>query len=123
VVKLIFALRRREGMSPEEFRAYWREQHGPLVARHADALGIRRYVQMHRTETPLDAAVAAERGIDTEPYDGAAELWWDSVDDIVGALQSAEGQEAAAALVEDERRFIDLPASTLWLGEEHVVVP
>jgi uncharacterized protein (TIGR02118 family) len=122
MIKLTFALRRREGMSLEDFQAYWHEQHGPLVARHADVLRIRRYVQGHRRETPLDAALAESREIEVEPYDGTAELWWDSVEDIAAVLETEEGQAAAAALLEDERRFIDLPRSSLWLGEEHVVV-
>ena len=33
-----------------------------------------------------------------------------------------EGREAALALLEDERRFIDLEESPLWLGHEETVV-
>jgi uncharacterized protein (TIGR02118 family) len=122
MIKLVFCVRRREGMDLEEFQRYWRETHGPLVARNAQALRIRRYVQVHRRETPIDGPAREERGIAVEPYDGAAELWWDGVEDIAAALETEEGRRAAAELVEDERRFIDLPRSSLWLGEEHVVV-
>ena len=122
MIKLTFALRRRKGMQLDEFQTYWREQHGPLVARHADALRIRRYVQVHRRETALDPSIREGRGIVDEPYDGQAELWWDSLDDIAATLATPEGQRAATELLEDERRFIDLPRCSLWLGEEHVVV-
>jgi uncharacterized protein (TIGR02118 family) len=122
MIKLVFTLRRRDGMTREEFQRYWREHHAPLVKRHADTLRIRRYVQTHARETGLDEALATSRGGEPGVYDGVAELWWDSLEDLVAAYSTEAGQAAAAELVEDEQRFIDLPRSPLWLGEEHVVV-
>jgi uncharacterized protein (TIGR02118 family) len=122
MIKLVFTLRRRDGMTREEFQRYWREDHAPLVKRHADTLRIRRYVQTHARETGLDEALATSRGGEPGFYDGVAELWWDSFEDLVAAYSTEAGQAAAAELLEDEQRFIDLPRSPLWLGEEHVVV-
>jgi uncharacterized protein (TIGR02118 family) len=122
LIKLVFTIRRREGMTREEFQRYWREQHAPLVERHAEALRIRRYVQTHARETALDEALASSRGAEPGSYDGVAELWWDSIQDIVEVGATEEGQLATQALLEDERRFIDLPSSAIWLGEENVVV-
>ena len=51
MIKLVFALRHRPELSLEDFQAYWRERHAPLVARHAADLGIRRYVQAHARHT------------------------------------------------------------------------
>jgi hypothetical protein len=51
-----------------------------------------------------------------------AELWWDSLEDLIAGYSSEPGQAAGVELLEDERRFIDLPNSPLWLGEENVVV-
>jgi hypothetical protein len=45
MIKLVFTLRRRDGMTREDFHRYWREEHAPLVQRHAEILHIRRYVQ------------------------------------------------------------------------------
>ncbi len=64
MIKLVFTLRRREDMTREEFQRYWREQHAPLVKRHADALHIRRYIQVHACDTNLDEAIAGPRGSD-----------------------------------------------------------
>ena len=66
--------------------------------------------------------LATSRGSDPSFYDGVAELWWDSLEDLVAGYSTDAGQAAAAELLEDEQRFIDLPQSPLWLGEEHVVV-
>jgi uncharacterized protein (TIGR02118 family) len=121
VIKLVFAVHRLPSLSRAEFSRYWREVHGPLVRSHAAALRIRRYVQVHALDTPLNGALRASRG-GPEGYDGVAELWWQSLDDLVAALREPAAQAAGAALLTDERRFIDLARSPLWLGEEHVVI-
>jgi uncharacterized protein (TIGR02118 family) len=122
MIKLVFTIRRREGMTREEFQNYWRDQHAPLVERHAEALRIRRYVQTHARDTPLDEELAGSRGSRPRAYDGVAELWWDSLDDLIEGSTSEDGQVAGQALLEDERRFIDLANSPIWLGEENVVI-
>jgi uncharacterized protein (TIGR02118 family) len=122
VIKLVFTIRRRRGMTREEFQRYWRDDHARLVQHHAEVLHIRRYVQTHARATQADNAIAAARGSEPGQYDGVAELWWDSVEDLLAASSSEQGQAAAAALLEDERRFIDLRNSPIWLGEENVVI-
>ena len=122
MIKLIYPLHRKPGMTREEFQRYWREVHAPLVAGHAKAMRIRRYIQSHTLTTPFDATYVARQGGTTEPYDGVAELWWDSTEDYRAATATDEGRAAARALLEDERNFIDLSRSPLWLSEEHVVV-
>ncbi len=56
-----------------------------------------------------------------EAYDGITEVWWDSLDDLVAALRTPEGQAASQALLEDERQFIDVPRSFIFLTEEHTI--
>lgn len=123
MIKLTFCLHRLPSLSRDEFQRYWREQHAPLVARHAAVLRIRRYVQLHSLPDgdPANAGLRASRGGPAD-YDGVAELWWDSLDDLAAATASADGRAASLALLEDERRFIDLARSPLWLGREHVVI-
>ena len=121
-IKLVFTLRRRKGMSRDEFKRYWREQHAPLVKRHAETLRIKRYVQTHARETDFDEGVSAPRGSEARFYDGVAELWWDSLEDLAAAYASEAGQAAGADLLEDEQRFIDMSTSPLWFGEEDVVI-
>ncbi|HTQ15148.1 MAG TPA: EthD domain-containing protein [Rhizomicrobium sp.] len=121
MIKLTFCLHRLPALSREAFQRYWFERHAPLVARHSQALRIRRYVQMHAATTPFNDAIREGRGA-PEMYDGVAELWWDSLDDVAAATATPEGQAAGQALLEDERKFIDLPRSPLFFGEERVIV-
>jgi uncharacterized protein (TIGR02118 family) len=122
VIKLTFAVRRRTDVDPAEFHRYWRDQHGPLVRSLQSALGIRRYVQTHRVETPLNEVIRVGRGA-LEPFDGVAELWWDDLDALVAATSSSEGSAAGQSLLEDEAKFIDLEHSALWFGQEVEIIP
>src|SRR5205823_13171406 len=81
MLKLTFVLRRLRSLSREEFQRYWWQTHGPLVRRHAAALRIRRYVQVHTLDDPLNAALRESRGAE-EGYDGVAELWSESRADL-----------------------------------------
>jgi uncharacterized protein (TIGR02118 family) len=117
---LIFCLRRLPYLSREEFQRYWREHHAPLVRAHAAALGIHRYVQAHTVDHPVAEAMAAARGA-PETFDGVAELWFDA-EELLRLMQTDTGVEAARALLEDERRFVDLPSSPIFFAEDTVVV-
>ncbi len=117
---VIFCLRRLPHLSRQEFQRYWREQHAPLVSGHAAALGIRRYVQCHAIDHPVADAAAAARG-GPEPYDGVAELWFDA-DLLAQGVATEGGRAAAKELLEDERRFIDLAHSPLFVAEDKVVI-
>ena len=119
MIKLTFCLHRLPSLSREAFQDYWLNKHAPLVAKHKDTLRIRRYVQMHSATTDLNDGIRASRG-GPEMYDGVAELWWDSLKDIVSD-PTPERQAAGLALLEDECKFIDLARSPLWFGEEKVI--
>ena len=121
MLKLVFCLRRLPHLSRAEFQRYWRETHGPLVRSHAAVLGIRRYVQVHTLEDPVQDTLRASRG-GPEAYDGVAELWWDDRDAFAAALAEPAAQAAARELLEDEQRFIDLARSPLFVAEEKPVV-
>jgi uncharacterized protein (TIGR02118 family) len=122
MIKLVFCLRRRADLTRDEFQRYWRETHAPLVRERAAAVGLRRYVQVHTLPAGTSAALAGSRSVEEEEYDGVAELWWDSLESLGAAAATPEGRRAGAELLEDERRFIDLARSPIFLAEEHVVV-
>jgi uncharacterized protein (TIGR02118 family) len=122
MIKMVLCLRRLPTLTHDEFHRYWSQRHGPLVRSHARALRIRRYTQGHTFADPrIDPAVDA-RGCQVPAYDGVAEVYWDSVEDLVEAGSSAQGRAAGRALRQDERRFIDLANSSLFYVREHEIV-
>jgi uncharacterized protein (TIGR02118 family) len=120
VLKLTYCLRRRPDLTVEEFQRYWREVHAPLVAERAEVLGIRRYVQVHTVHPELNDRFRARNDDSPEPFDGVAELWFDDLAAL--ASDDVAAVRASAELLDDERNFIDLAASPLWLAEEHPIV-
>ena len=121
MIKLTFCLRRLSSLTREEFQRYWLETHGPLVRKHAEALRVRRYVQLHTLDESINASIRDSRG-GPEAYDGVAELWWDSAAELAAGTASEEGREAGRLLLEDEKRFIDLANSPLFFGDEKTLV-
>ena len=121
MLKLTFCLTRLPHLSREAFQDYWFNTHAPLVASVAETLLIRRYIQTHSLPAAVSEGLRASREAPPE-YDGVAELWYDSLDALIANGRRPEVQAAAALLLEDERRFIDLPKSPLWWGEERPIV-
>ena len=108
MVKLIYGINRKPGMSVEEFQHYWRETHGPIAARLP---GVRRYVQCHTLPELYT-------GENTPAYDGVAELWFDDM----AALQQAMASPELKAAREDERNFIDHSRTFSIVTEEKPIV-
>lgn len=120
-IKLVFCLHRLPSLTPEEFSSYWADHHAPLVASLAPVLGIRRYFQLRPAEGPAASALAGSRGL-ASTFDGIAELWFDNQQAVVDGTATEEGRRAARRLLEDEKRFIDLPRSPIWLYREQQIV-
>ena len=121
MIKLTFCLVRLPHLTREAFQDYWFNHHAPLVAHHAPTLQIRRYVQLHSLPDEASQGLRASRG-GPEPYDGVAELWFDSLEALAANSERPEAREAGRILLEDERTFIDLAKSPLWWGEERTIV-
>jgi uncharacterized protein (TIGR02118 family) len=122
VLKLTFCLRRLPTLSLAEFQDYWLNRHGPLVRRLQPVLGMLRYEQLHRLAGDLADGIRRVRDA-PEPYDGVAELWWESEEAYRAARREPEAREAGRVLLADEAKFIDLPRSPIWLNREEVIYP
>lgn len=121
MIKLTFCLRRRPDLSRAEFQTYWLSTHAPLVRERATLLKCRRYVQVHTLDLAgLHEAFQRRNGGAPEAFDGVAELWFDDLD-ALGPHDEAR-RRAGQELLADERNFIDLPNSPMWISEEHEIV-
>ena len=91
MIRLIFPLRRKPGMSLAEFQDRWHNVHGPIVAKHATTLNILRYVQDHTLDDPMNEQMAKARGGMEPPYDGVAELWWTTREALASSFRESGG--------------------------------
>ena len=118
MIKLVMCLRRRPDLTREQFQDYWQNSHGPFFMKNADTMRAKRYVQSQTIETPLNEGMRESRGMQPE-YDGVAEVWFASEQDLMEAMSSSEGQQLSAALLEDEGNFIDHSKSSAFIVREH----
>jgi len=120
MIKMVYCVKKRSDISSEAFRDYWLNQHGPRVKRHAPAVRMKKYIQSHTLESPVAEMARGTRGM-TDSYDGITECWWESLDDLIDALQTPEGAAANEDLARDEANFVDLAASCIFFTEEHTI--
>ena len=85
--------------------------------KNASVMRAKKYVQSHTIETPLNEGLKESRQMQPA-YDGVAEVWFESEQDLMEALSSPEGQKLGAALQEDEEKFIDHSRSTAFVVKE-----
>lgn len=106
MIKMIFLVHRRQELSREGFRQYWRETHASIASKIP---GLRKYIQHH--------AVPGPDGADP-PYDGFSEMWWDNAESLKSALESPEGKAAVA----DIGNIVEVERQQVFAVEQHSVV-
>jgi len=107
MIKLVYCITKKTGLTDEEFFHYWENIHAPLGARIPH---LRKLVQSHRLTVPGD-----ERRPD---YDGMAELWFDDREALLTARQSSEWKASS----EDEANFIDRSKVAYFVSQEHLIL-
>jgi uncharacterized protein (TIGR02118 family) len=107
MIKLVYCITKKAGLTDEEFFRYWENVHGPIGARIP---GLRRLVQSHRLSVPGDKY--------QPDYDGMAELWFDDVEALLVARQSPEWKASG----EDEGNFIDHNRVAYFVSEERMIM-
>jgi uncharacterized protein (TIGR02118 family) len=85
--------------------------------KNAATMRAKKYVQSLTLDTPLNAGLRESRGMQPE-YDGVAEVWFESEQDLMEAMSSPEGQELSAALLKDESNFVDHAKSSAFIMRE-----
>ncbi|MGD2082139.1 MAG: EthD domain-containing protein [Chromatiales bacterium] len=112
MIKLIVAIRRRAGMSPEAFHEHWRSTHARLVrGSPAAARYMRRYVQCH---------TLPESYAQGEPaFDGTTEIWFDSVADMEAFYSDPDYLENVKP---DESRFADMTRTVFFATREEPII-
>jgi len=81
MIKLVYCITKKAGLTDEEFFRYWEDVHGSISARIPR---LRKLVQSHRLIVPGEKHRPKD--------DGTAELWFDDVEASLAARQSLNGK-------------------------------
>lgn len=108
MVKLIALLKRKPTITHDAFARRWLNEHVKLSAKMPGLRGYR--INIATSRQPAGSAA--------DPiYDGTAELWWDSIDEMEAAFDSDIGKAAGV----DADEFADVRIHIYT--EEHFIVP
>lgn len=114
MIKIIGFVKRKAGLSIEEFSRYWQEKHAPLGFEVlSDDIRIVRYV--HHYAVPME-------GLGQSIFDGVAEFGFEDMDMFqkwFAWFMSDGGQP----LRDDEKNFMDSTAAVVVMVEERVIIP
>ena len=111
MIKMIITIKRRDGMTHEEFVRYQREVHRPLLMAIPEA---RRYIRRFVVSYPIAAP-----GYSGPDYDSVVEGWFDSMEDM-DALYFSEN--FLKYVDPDHANFMDLSSYGRIVAEEEVVL-
>lgn len=107
MIKMVYSINRLPHLSVEEFQRYWFNTHGPI----AGAIkGVKRYYQCHTLPETYS-------GDQEPPFDGCAQLWWESEETLAADIGTTE----SLAAITDEREFIDHSRVSIFMSDEKIV--
>ena len=114
MIKLVYCMHRRPEFTHEQFLQRWHLEHGPLLQARREVLAVSGYEQWHADSSTFAGQVAASRG-GPAPFDGLAVVTYESMAALQATLTTREGRQAGREMIEDERKFIDVARSPVFL--------
>lgn len=115
MIEVVYCMRRKPGLSHEEFIAYWGKVHAPMVMANLHLLRLHGYERILPMPHPFSERVE-RRGRMQPPYDGIARLTWATEEDMQLAFSSQDALAVQRQLAADESHFVDSAASSRWIA-------
>lgn len=110
MIKMIFMLKRRPGMSVAEFRDYYERNHARLGEKHVP--NAARYVRRF-----LDPVATPFNPVDAD-YDCVTELWFDTQEEVDIAMKRLSDPAVFAEIAADEENIFDRPRTRVYTVTE-----
>lgn len=114
--KLIALVKRKPGISKQEFKDYYENHHSKLGEKYLPPhckKYLRRYLEW--IPHPMKAGHLC-----APDYDCLVELWFDTAADYKAFEASVSSPELVELIVHDEEQFLDRPQTFRYLVEEHL---
>ena len=110
MVKTIALIKRKAGISKEEFVKHYEEVHAPLALKHIPM--IKKYIRNHIFENT---------GSEGPGFDCITELWLDSNADVKKLLEFVQS-DAGKVIRDDEEKFLDRENTKFIMVDEKVSI-
>lgn len=120
-MKMIVLFRRKQTLTPEQFREHYETRHAPLAMRLFPYMRDyrRNYIRhdlLHRRAAPEGAGTQLD-------FDVITEITFDSKADYERMVRDMTDPTIRDQVVEDEKRFLDRTATVVFLVDEEVTKP
>ena len=115
MIKIIAMVKRKSGITAEEFSRYWYEKHAPFgfkVIPEGVLSMQKRYVQNY----------SLKLGRREPPFDGVAEICFDDMESF-RKWNDWYFSDDGKALRDDEENFMDKSQTIVVIAEERVLIP
>ena len=114
--KVIVSIKRRPGLSMEEFIDYYETKHAPLGV--SKVPNLKRYVRHFVRPFGNDTYAAGGES----PCDVLTELWFDDEADFLQGMAYLSDPETAAIIQADEEKLFDRSSIRFMVMEDHETV-
>lgn len=115
IYKFCIFIKRKPGMTPDEFHDYYENVHAKLGKTIAPEVGAIKYVR--RYITPLDGSL--ERRAPDIEYDEMTEVWFRDYEKFRIVAEKVSRGELAPEVEEDEAKFMDRSRTRFAFIVEH----
>jgi uncharacterized protein (TIGR02118 family) len=113
MLKVVWLLKKADGITIDQFRSWWLESHAPFVKAKQGAY-LKRYIVNVRALDALPGKPASESG-----WDGFAEEWFLTEADARAAFSLPSGAEARADVMKHVSRLERLIVSEHTIIQAH----
>jgi EthD domain len=114
VHKLVIMLRRRAGMSRQEFIDYYENHHSKIGEKHLKGGPIVKY--MRRYLNPIPNPMTGK--VDEPEYDALLEMWFKDVEQWTFAIGLLSKPDVMKLITEDEEKFLDRSRIRAFIVDE-----
>lgn len=106
MIKGMSFIKRKQGLSREEFIKHYEEEHAPLAMKH---FPFKKYVRNYIANIP---------GVEELDFDCITEVWFETMEDCQAAAEFSVS-EAYKVISDDEEKFMDRNKIIAFLVEEN----
>jgi hypothetical protein len=116
MVNVVYCMRRRADLTPQQFLDHWGKVHAPIVTENLAVLRLAGYQRIVPKAHAMSPQIERSN-VSQPPYDGIALLTWASEEDLSFSLQDPKALEVQRTLARDEKLFVDAQHSSRWVAE------